>query len=70
MNSGTIFEIPFLVKAIIIWYMSILEVLLTFLGIQKRESIILHTVIYIFSFLLYVFVHYPITLLLERNTEK
>ena len=43
MNIGTIVEIPFLVKAITIWYMVILEVLLIFLGIQKRESITLYT---------------------------
>ena len=54
MNSGTVVEIPFLIKAIIIWYMVILEVLLIFLGIQKRESITLYTIIHISSFLLYV----------------
>ena len=36
-DTGTIVEIPFLIKAIIIWYMVILEVLLAFLGIQKRS---------------------------------
>ena len=39
MNIGTIVEIPFLVKAIIIWYMVILEVLLIFLVLERNTTI-------------------------------
>ena len=41
---------------------NILEVLLEDIGIHKRESIVLHNVIILSSFLLYVVIHYPITL--------
>ena len=41
---------------------NILEVLLEDLEIHKRESRVLHNVITLSSFLLYVVIHYPITL--------
>ena len=51
-----------MVKAIIFSVQGILEVLLVFLGISKRELIIIDTIIHISSFLLYIFIHHPITL--------
>ena len=62
MNIEIIFGTPSLVKALIFSGQGILEVLPFFLRIQKEESIILRTNILTFFFLLYVFVHYPITL--------
>ncbi|CAI1871711.1 hypothetical protein SEUBUCD646_0C00510 [Saccharomyces eubayanus] len=41
---------------------NILDVLLEDIGIHKRESIILQNNITLSSFLLYVLIHYPITL--------
>ena len=62
MNIEIIGGIPFLAEAVIFSVQGILKVLLVFLGIQKRESMILHAIIHRFPSLLYVFVHYPITL--------
>ena len=61
-NNWTIVGIPLLLKAIILGILNILEVLLEDIGIYKRESIVLHSVITLSSFFLYVVIHYPITL--------
>lgn len=52
---------PFSVNTIIFSVQGTLEALVIFLGISKRESVILYTIVHIFSSLLYVSVHYPIT---------
>ena len=52
---------PFSVNTIIFSVQGTLEALVIFLGISKRESVILYTIAHIFSSLLYVSVHYPIT---------
>ena len=62
MSCLIIVGIPLLMKAIILCIQNILEVLLQDIGIHKRESIVLHNVIILSSFLLYVVIHYPITL--------
>ena len=61
-NNWTIVGIPLLLKAIILGVQIVLEVLLEDIGIHKRESIVQHNVITLSSFLLYVVIHYLITL--------
>lgn len=62
MNIEIIIGIPLLIKAIILGIQGILKAFLVFLRIQKEESVILHTIIHRPPFLLYVLVHYLITL--------
>lgn len=56
--------IPVLVKVTSLSIQNILEVLFAFLAISKRESVTLQNSVITSSFMLYVFIHYPITSLI------
>ena len=58
-----------MLKDIILDMQDILEVLLEDIEIHKRESIVLHNVVPIYSLVLYVVIHYPITLSIVAFTN-